>query len=572
MAKFDPMDVLSASCHTLNIQENEKAIIEQKRQEDRFREIIQSCQSLSHYEGKKFKTLLPQIFAAILSATFNIVYGVSLAYSAILIPQLNETQHSANATDDSILRVTESDCAWIASVLVVIAPFGSIAGGFIMDAIGRLRLIFLATIPSVLGWVLIATATNVPMMIVGRLLTGIASTWGASPAMVYITEIARADMRGSLISVAPAFCSLGMVLAYLKGWFIDWRTIAWICVGFSLIPAVAVLFIPESPPWLVSKGKLKKAKRGLDWINRFQPQPLEKVESFSDMQLASLQKEHLLKMHERAQIGERSLKDRAKMFCEPTAYKPLLILTGLFIFQQFSGTYITLFYAVSFFKEVGTDINPFLASIYLGMVRFGMSMVNTWLMKRFPRRTLLTVSALGMAACMGVSGLFTKWIHDGTTTCTWVPVLMLVIYVITSMIGLLSIPWTIIAELFPLAIRGIAHSIVYSLANLIMFAAIQSYFDLEKLLGGSSGVQFFFGIVSLGGLVYSYVFLPETHRMKLSDIEKYFLKHTTYLSLNSEKKKRMQQVQRRPIVRNKSKGELKTIHEQSEKMIVREDV
>ncbi|KAK4878048.1 hypothetical protein RN001_010554 [Aquatica leii] len=568
---FDDMDVLSASCHTLNIQENEKAIIEQRKQEDKFKEIIISRQSLSHYEGKKFKTLLPQILAAILAATFNIVYGVSLAYSAILIPQLLDAQNKTNATNGTDeFRVTESDCSWIASVLVIVAPFGSIAGGFMMDAIGRLNLIILATIPSVLGWILIATAYNMPMMIIGRILTGIASTWGASPVMVYVTEIARPDMRGSLISIAPAYCSLGMVLAYLKGWFIDWRTIAWICVGYSLIPAVVVFLIPESPPWLISKDRIKQAKKSLDWINKYQPQPLGKAETYSDMQLVSLQKEHILKLETRARLSNSSLVDKIKMFLEPTVYKPLLILFGLFIFQQFSGTYIMLFYAVSFFKEVGTDINPFLASIFLGAVRFGMSMINTWLMKRFPRRTLLTTSALGMAACMAISGLFTKWIQEGTTNFTWVPVLMLVIYVMTSMVGLLSIPWTIIAELFPIAIRGVAHSIVYSFANLIMFIAIQSYFNLDKLLGGSSGIQFFFAVVSLGGLIYSYIFLPETHKMKLSEIEKYFTKHTTYLSIRSERKMEKKNAQqRKPIVKNPklSRIELTTIDEQSEKMI-----
>ncbi|KAF5284926.1 hypothetical protein FQA39_LY16881 [Lamprigera yunnana] len=514
--------------------------------------------------------IMLQIAASILAATFNIVYGVSLAYSAILIPQLLEAQNKTrNGTDDNVLEVTETDCSWIASVLVIVAPFGSIIGGFLMDSIGRLNLIFIATIPSVIGWVLIATAVNVPMMIAGRLLTGIASTWGASPVMVYVTEIARPDMRGSLISIAPAYCSLGMVLAYLKGWFIDWRTIAWICVGYSLIPILFVFLIPESPPWLVSKGRIKKAKASLDWINRYQPQPSGKEETFSDMQLAALQKEHIMKMEARARLGNSSFVDKLKMFFEPTAYKPLLILTGLFVFQQFSGTYITLFYAVPFFKDVGTEINPFLASIFLGAVRFGMSMINTWLMKRFPRRTLLATSALGMAACMSISGLFTKWIQDGTTNFSWVPVLMLVVYVITSMVGLLSIPWTIIAELFPLAIRGVAYSIVYSFANLIMFVAIQSYFNLRNLLGGSSGLQFFFAGISLAGLLYSYVFLPETHKMKLSDIEKYFINHTTYLSVRSEKRRAKKMLPRKPIVRTSkfSQSELMTIEEQNEKMI-----
>lgn len=96
-----------------------------------------------------------------------------------------------------------------ASVIVVIVPAGAIIGGFLMDSIGRLNTIKLSAIPGAIGWVLIAMATNVPMIIIGRLLTGLASAWGTSPAIVYITEIAKADMRGSLISSAPAYASLG---------------------------------------------------------------------------------------------------------------------------------------------------------------------------------------------------------------------------------------------------------------------------------------------------------------------------------------------------------------------------
>lgn len=68
------------------------------------------------------------------------------------------------------------------------------------------------------------------------------------------------------------------------------------------------------------------------------------------MQLASLQKEHMVKLQEQARMTGNNAKKKCKMFLQPTAYKPLLILAGLFFFQQFSGTYITLFYAVTFFE------------------------------------------------------------------------------------------------------------------------------------------------------------------------------------------------------------------------------
>lgn len=64
-------------------------------------------------------------------------------------------------------------------------------------------------------------------------------------------------------------------------------------------------------------------------------------------------------------------------------------------------------------QEVGSDFNPYLASVLLGTVRFIMSMVNTYMLKTFHRRPLIIISAAGMALCMFVSGLFTMWIKEG---------------------------------------------------------------------------------------------------------------------------------------------------------------
>lgn len=68
-----------------------------------------------------------------------------------------------------------------------------------------------------------------------------------------------------------------MVIAYLKGWFLDWRTVAWMCNAYSIIPCILIMFIPESPAWLVSKGKIEEAAKSLNWINKNQPQPENKV-------------------------------------------------------------------------------------------------------------------------------------------------------------------------------------------------------------------------------------------------------------------------------------------------------
>lgn len=137
-----------------------------------------------------------------------------------------------------------------------------------------------------------------------------------------------------------------------------------------------------------------------------------------------------------------------------------------------------------------------------------MSIVNTYMLKRFHRRPLIMVSGLGMCMCMLFSGFFTKWILEGnlpvfsknytlyimlspsgTSELTSAPTILLLLYVITSMIGLLPIPWTMTAELFPIEIRGVAHSIAYSVNNFILFASVQMFYPLEDWFGGIVGIQ-----------------------------------------------------------------------------------
>lgn len=153
-----------------------------------------------------------------------------------------------------------------------------------------------------------------------------------------------------------------------------------------------------------------------------------------------------------------------------------------------------------------------------------MSCLNAWLLKRFKRRFLVMLSSFCMAVCMFISGCVTIWIEQGTTGLGWVPVVCLLMFVCSSMVGLLMIPWTMTAELFPNEIRGIGHSISFSLANILMFFAVQSYRTLLDVLGGPHAVQWFFAFVSIIGFFFGLCFLPETHGKKLSEIEAYFEK------------------------------------------------
>ncbi|KAF5284938.1 hypothetical protein FQA39_LY16893 [Lamprigera yunnana] len=495
-----------------------------------FRNIVVSCRSISRYESKRFKTLLPQIFATTIVMCTNILVGITYGYSAILIPKIIDQQ---NSTDPGAIPVTQTEVSWIISCVMVITPVGAMSGGIIMDAIGRLNMLKVMAVPSVLGWTLLALSSNVPMLIGGRLLTGIALVWAANPAAVYITEISRPDVRGSFASSCSLGASIGMVLVYIKGLYLDWRVVAWLNVGYAVFFTLLLFLLPESPAWLISKNRTRQAKKALEWFHKYQPQPENKTASFAEMQLVVLMRENAVKVQERQELSKNGTMQVLKMFGQPIGYKPIFITLGLYFFQQFSGIHVIIFNGVIFFKEMGTTIDPYLATVYIGVMRLIMTLVNAILMKRFRRRTLMMISGIGMAVFMGISGLYTKWLKDGTTTSNWIPLTALMLYFIFA-IGFMAIPFSIQAEVFPLAIRGVAHAVVSSVANFLVFCALQAYFPLIELFSGSSGLQFFYGTMALGGALFVFVFMPETHNKKLSEIEAYFWKHTTYLSVPQE--------------------------------------
>ncbi|XP_018399769.1 PREDICTED: facilitated trehalose transporter Tret1-like [Cyphomyrmex costatus] len=524
---MDPYSLSVEREASKNIEENEREC---------FKDAIVSSRSLNKgfVEPTNLRNAIREIAACIIAASFHIAVGFTMAYSATLIPHLEK--------EDARIHATREQTSWIASLAVVSAPVGALIGGFLMETFGRVRTLQIGAIPSLIGWILIGTSKNIPMLLFGRLLTGLATALMTSPAIVYITEVARPELRGSLISFGPTLASFGMVLCYLKGAYVKWETVAYLSTAYSLIPIFMVQFlVPESPVWLVSKGRRDDAKKSLDWL--YKNETSESKTSVALAQFNNIVKEHEIKLSEQRRSKHGSTASKWRGFLKPTGWKPMAILFLFFSFQQFSGIYITLFYAVTWFQEVGAGVDAYLASILVGLTRFLCSMVNTWLLRRYKRRSLCIISSFGMALCMIVSGYFTLNIKNGDRSGFWVPVACLLLYVCTSMVGMLTIPWTMTAELFPTEIRGIAHSISYSIANLLMFAALQSYRSLQEFLGGAYAVQYFFAGVSVGAAIFVWLLLPETHGKKLSEIEEYF--HNNFLALGAEAKDKKRRAARR---------------------------
>lgn len=299
-----------------------------------------------------FSFLSLQINCAIAAASFHIYVGIALSYSAVLVPQIE-------SPESDIPQASKTLTSLCASIVVLMVPVGSLIAGYLMDVIGRVNTIKIAGFPAVLGFILVATAPDIYFILAGRIFMGIACAIGTSPAYVYITEVARPDLRGSLISSAPTIASLGMCIAYVTGALLSWRNTAWVSIIFAIVPIILVqFFVVESPVYLVARGRIEDAAKSLTYLYKRYPKP-DQNESLADLHLRALIRDNEKRISEKMKVCTKlnSKETHVKEsdwagFKKPTGYKPLTLLFFLFFIQQFSGIYITLFYSVTFLQVI----------------------------------------------------------------------------------------------------------------------------------------------------------------------------------------------------------------------------
>ncbi|KAF5285223.1 hypothetical protein FQR65_LT13338 [Abscondita terminalis] len=287
---------------------------------------------------------------------------------------------------------------------------------------------------------------------------------------VYIAEMSLPALRGSLLNYKPVLISFGMFLTYVKGKYLHWRTIPYIISAYASAALLLSRYIPESEVWLTAQSEKE---------------------------------------------FDCDKKRRFDAFRKPTFYKPMFIITGFFLFQNLAGTNVTILNLVSFFHDFGTDYDPYSVSIYVGLSKFLINLINTWLMIKFKRRSLITFSFFGMALAIGASATSTML---DIVTYQWISPMMLVAYTIFTNLGVMFMPYLVSSELCPKSIRASAQSISFAISQFAIFASFQFYY-WAKTYAASWHIQYFFGVMSFAGLFYAYYFLPETHNKTLTEIE-----------------------------------------------------
>lgn len=241
-------------------------------------------------------------------------------------------------------------------------------------------------------------------------------------------------------------------------------------------------------------------------------------------------------MTERSSLLQK-MRRNIGIYREPTVYKPLIILFLIFFYQQLSGAYVIIFYAVDLFRRIGghfqKGLNEFVALVLLGTIRFLISVITVFISKKIGRRPLLFVSAIGMSVSSFIAGFYMyltaipqheydKLNITKDTTSDNVPLFCVLGYMCFGSLGILIIPWTLIGELLPVSVRGKLGGFLISIAYVLMFVFVKIFPSLLDIIS----IEYLFlilSVVNLFGFLFIYCFVPETLGKTFNDIEKHFI-------------------------------------------------
>jgi sugar porter (SP) family MFS transporter len=390
----------------------------------------------------------------------------------------------------------------VTSFLLVGAMVGALAAGRVADRIGRRPTILITAVVFVVGVLLAAFAPTFWTLVVARFVIGLAVGSASMTVPLYIGEVAPPRLRGGLVSLNQLAITSGIVVSYLVDYGLsstaNWR----LMFGLAVIPAVllfvGVLAQQESPHWLIRQGRVDEARGVLRRLR----EPAEIDPEIAEVELVARQR--------------GTARDLLARSVRPALWLGILLA----VFQQITGINTVIYYAPSLLQGAGLGNSAaLLANVGIGAVNVGMTVVAIRLLDRTGRRPLLLTGTAGMAFGMILTGLA---FLDGNQLHGWTAYLGiagLLIYTGSFAVGLGPVFWLMIAEIYPLRIRGQAMSVA-TIANWgANFVVTISFLTLLNALT-PKGVFFLFAFLTLVALGYFAKRVPETRQRSLQQIER----------------------------------------------------
>ncbi len=416
--------------------------------------------------------------------------GISFGYGIASIAGVLQTLQKLFALD---LRAEQG----LVFVLVIACFAGAAGAGSLSARLGRRPVVGFASLLAAVAYLVIVSAPAYAGLVAARALAGVSIGLLSTVAPMYAAEISSSQQRGAMVGLFQLAVTGGILMAY--GASLIWSEPAqWnIVLGGAIVPTVllmaALAALPESPRWLAGRGRLQQANLAAARLGL--------MSQWADIAAASS-----------ARAGIRQ--PYGTLLRQGRVTGVLVLCSTLFILQNLSGIDGILYYAPRIFHDLGFSESKaaLVATFGLGLANFLATLIGVMAIDRLGRRPLLIggslIMTIGLAAV--VAAALYEW--------PWLGLSGLCLYIVAFAVSLGPLPYVLMSELFPLAIREQGMALASAVCWLFNALIAWTFLSLVAWLGLAFTISMF-AFVCLVSLLISVYFVPETRRISLEQIE-----------------------------------------------------
>ncbi|XP_022738032.1 hexose carrier protein HEX6-like isoform X2 [Durio zibethinus] len=404
------------------------------------------------------------------------------------------------------------------SSLYIAGLISSFFASFVTRAFGRKASMLVAGVAVLVGSALGGAASNVYMLVFGRIFLGIGLGFGNQSVPLYISEMAPPTYRGAMNIVFDGGVGIGVLIANIinfctekieGGW--GWR----ISLSLAAVPAsiltLGAIILPDSPNSLIHyTNNHEKAKRVLQRIRGTSDVQAE----FNDLVTAT--------------SISKTIKSPFKKIMQRKHRPQLVMAAAIPFFAQMTGINVITFYAPILFRTIGLhESSSLLSAVVIRCFNVACTFVSMFVVDKHGRRVLFMIGGIQMLATqITIGGFMTALLGDhGALSKASAYLVLVLICIYISGFGLSWGPlgWLVPSEIYPLEIRSTGQSITVSVSFFFCFLVGQTF--LSMLCHMKAGIFFFFGGWVAVMTTFVYFFLPETKNVPIEKMEKLWKEH-----------------------------------------------
>ncbi|MCO5566239.1 hypothetical protein L7F22_019915 [Adiantum nelumboides] len=482
-------------------------------------------------------------------AVFASMGGLVYGYNQGMFGQvLSMNSFGKAAGTDGISNATLAGL--LTSILELGAWVGVLLNGYSADKLGRKLSVVVACIVFVIGVIVQACTSGgkYDTILGGRFITGLGVGSLSMIVPLYNAELAPAEIRGALVALQQLAITFGIMISYwitygtnfIGGTGDSQSRAAWLVpITIQILPAIilaiGIMFLPQSPRWLMDQGRDEECLEVIANLRRQSPDsPLVQLE-YLELKAQKLF-ETRISEHDHPHLQDGSASSNFKLglagykslITNPSNFRRTMVATLTMTFQQWTGVNFILYYAPFIFKglHLAGNTTSLLASGVVGIVMFLATIPAVMYLDKWGRKPTLIAGAIVMGAChfivAGIIGQFNdRWLANIETSSTnsagWAAVVFIWIFAIGFGFSWGPTAWVVVAEVFPLGLRAKGVSIGASSNWLNNFAVAISTPDFVK--AAPYGAYIFLGLMCVIAAVWVHFVVPETKNKTLDELD-----------------------------------------------------